>query len=255
MTKLQRLVASWWLLLAAAPLWAVEYDATLQWFQRVELGTLVSGVVTEVAVKPGDRVKRGQILVRLDPRGYEAQVKKASADTARLAQARDEARRELDRAQELYDRTLLSEHDLELAKIGFGEADSRYKAARADEILARLELEYSSVKAPFNAVILERHVEPGQAIVTQHQSVSLITVADADRMVAHFELSEEQLQAISPGDTAEVIIAGDEFAGTVYRIGLEPVAQGITRYAVDVLFDPTTGRVLRSGQKATVVLK
>jgi multidrug efflux pump subunit AcrA (membrane-fusion protein) len=88
-----------WMGLIGSPVWAAD---------TVELSTRVSGVVAEVRVKPGQRVKKGTVLLRLDKTVLQAQLDEANAEQARAQADAGDARRELERVQELYKRTVSS---------------------------------------------------------------------------------------------------------------------------------------------------
>lgn len=243
-------------LLVSAVLQAGEVTGSLQWLRRVELSTPTSGLISQVAVNNGDEVQKGQLLLNLDPRGFNALLKKTEARVLSRREARDEARRELERTTEMYDRTLLSDHELQLAKITLSNAEAELLAAEAERTLARLELDYSRVTAPFDGVILERRAEVGQTVVTRMQSVPLLVLAETGRMLARVEVSEQELVALRTGLEVQVRAGGKVFHGKVQRVGMEPViaAGGVARYEVDVVFEyPRTER-LRAGQSAVVVL-
>jgi multidrug efflux system membrane fusion protein len=242
------------LLLISPLLRAAEYDATLQWAKRVELGPLVSGVVTEVTVLPGQHVSRGQVLLKLDPRKYEAILRRASAKAIMLGDKRAEARRELDRTQELFDRTLLSQHDLDLAKLAYSEAHAHYQGAKSAETIAALNLEYTQLLAPFDAIVVERNVEVGKTIITQHQSVSLITIAGSGSMKAQFDTDERMLSGLKRGLDVKVILGDDKYDGFIIDIGLEPIASGENRYRVEVEFTTGDKMQLHAGQRAKVIV-
>lgn len=252
MNRRQRLTVLVLGLFWSLPLWAAEHAATLQWLQRVELGTPVSGVVNEVAVRPGQRVKQGALLLRLDPRAQQAAVRRAEAEAAGLKVRLDEAERELARTQELYDRTLLAEHDLQVAQIEFSTSQALYQGAQAELVQARLALEYTTLRAPFDAVVLARQAEVGQTVVSELQSTPLIVVAAAGRMLAVSELEPAVLARLEPGGAATVRVAGQEYQGRIHSIGFEPAA-GTSRYRVAVEFE-TAGRLLRAGSEARVSL-
>lgn len=245
------------LLIMADAVAAQQFDGTLHWARRVALSTPVSGVVERIPVQVGQRVQEGEGLLYLDQRGLKAEVNKAQAETARLKRVLDEARRELERAQELYDRTLLSDHDLELARIEQATAEARYAAARAALVDAKLALEYSVIRAPFPAVVLSIEAEKGQTVVSELEARPLVTVAESGRMAARISVPEEQLDSVTEGEEATVVIGGRQFSGRVARVGLEPVTE--TRpsgYPVDIVFDydPAQG-LLRAGRKAEVRLR
>lgn len=244
------------LLIAAGIVSAAEVTGTLQWVRRVELSTPVSGVISEVAVDNGDEVRQGQQLLNLDARGFTAAVRRAEAQVKSRKEARDEARRELARTTELYERTLLSDHELQLAKIALSTAEAELQTALADLTMARLELEYSRITAPFDGVILMRSAEIGQTVVTRLQSVPLLTLAETGRMLARIEVGEQELNLLQKGMELQVRVGGKSFRGTVQRLGMEPViaAGGIAKYEADVVFEYPRNERLRAGQSAVVVL-
>lgn len=235
---------------------AAEVTGSLQWARRVELSTPVSGVVGHVAVNGGDEVQKGQLLLNLDPRGFNALVKKAEARVVTGREARDEAKRELERITEMYERTLLSDHELQLARIALSTAEADLQAAEAERTLARLELEYSRVSAPFDGVVLERGAEVGQTVVTRMQSVPLLVLAETGRMLARIEVGEQELATLRKGMEVQVRSGGKTFRGIVQRLGMEPViaAGGVAKYEADVVFEYPRSERLRAGQSAVVVL-
>ncbi len=132
--------------------------------RELRLGTLVSGVVAEVRVSEGQRVRAGDVLVILDQREFRARLERARALSARASALLAEARREEERALELYDRGLLSDHELQKAQIGRLEAEARRAESMAEETGARLDLERSTVKAPFDGTIVEVNAWKGQPV-------------------------------------------------------------------------------------------
>ena len=102
----------------ASPLWAAE---------SVELSTRVSGVVETVWVKPGQRVKKGTPLLRLERTILQASLAEATAEQARAQADASEAKREKERAQELFNRTVSSTSEFDGAML----LDARAQAALA----------------------------------------------------------------------------------------------------------------------------
>lgn len=231
---------------------ALELTGVVQWAQRVELGTPQSGIIVEVPVQAGERVKQGQLLVQLETRALQARVRRAEAELSKSKKERDEAQRELDRSKELYERTLLSNHDLEQAKIAYSDVASRYQVASTALVEARLDLEQSAVRAPFDGVVLQRYAEIGQSVVSNLQSVPLITVAATSQMRVQAEVTHAQLAKLRAGQSVTVESGDRRFKGTIAMIGLEPVAgEGEPRYPLQVLF-VTEEAVVRVGQPAKV---
>ena len=240
-------------MLYSSLLWSQDYDATLLWSQKTALGTVVSGVVDKVYVNAGDKVKKGSKLTQLDISVFKGRV---SEFRARLVSAREEfkeAERERDRALELYDRTVLSEHDLQVAKNNYVIARAEYEKVQANLIEKEFDLKYSVVRAPFEAIILTRHAQPGQVIITRFKQKPLVIVAAADKMLARLLVTEDNLKKMTKDKTATVTVAGRTFDGKIQTIALELATDqsGLKGYYVDVEFKVDEA-VLRSGQMAKV---
>jgi multidrug efflux system membrane fusion protein len=142
--------------------------------QAVALGVPVSGVVGELRVVTGDKVKRGQPLLALDPRPFRLRLRAVEATVARLRPERDERARDLERAQELYDRTVLSDVELQRARNAAEMAAAAYEEAESARQLAALELEYSVLRAPSDGTVVGVEAAVGQVVVNRCQAVPLV---------------------------------------------------------------------------------
>lgn len=240
-------------LLFSVSVFATQFDAVLQWSKRAELSTLSNGVVDKVFVDVGDKVTQGQLLLQLDPVVFEKRVRQSRVSMQSAREAYQEAGRERDRAQELYDRTVLSDHDLQVAKNNYIKAKSDYEKARVRFAQAEYDFKYSRIVAPFNAIVLERKIQPGQIVKTDLKPVPMLTIAQSDRMRARVLVSESDLTSIQMRQSAKVISNDDAYSGEVVSIGFEPVvsSSGERRYPVDIEF-ATGDRVLRAGLSAKV---
>ncbi|ACL71472.1 Multidrug resistance efflux pump-like protein [Thioalkalivibrio sulfidiphilus HL-EbGr7] len=228
---------------------AQDIPAQLDWAERLELGTPVSGMVTRVNAEPGQRVKRGDVLVQLDDRGLRAYVEEAEAQVKRLELARDEAKLEYERQQEMFDRTLISQRDLSLAQIGFAMADAEFVAAKARLTRARLDLEYSRVRAPFDGLVLARHVRVGQAVNNELQVTPLVTLVSSEPMLARGNVAEDRLARLREGQNMVVRVGEARYEGTLRAIGLEAMDNG---FPVTVQFSAPAEHRLRAGLAATL---
>ena len=235
--------------LAAMSANAAEYPAVLAWTQRVLLSTPVSGVVTSVPAVAGERVAEGQVLVQLDKRPFESALRKAGAQANKYRRNREEAQRELQRTRELYERTVISVHDLQVQEIAFAGADADYASARAELEAAQLHLEYATVKAPFAGLILEVSVASGETVVNTQQATPMVTLARDRPMVAQARVAAAAAGALSPGQSATVEVDGQTYPAKVVLIGAEADASG--RYELSVSFDPGDA-ALRAGLPASI---
>lgn len=210
-------------LLLAVTANAAELQAVTGWVQRVELGPLVSGVVSEVHVRPGDRVDKGARLVTLDRRDFTSRVSRREAERRHAEMLLEEAQREDERAAELYDRTLLSDHERNQASIALEAARAAAETARAALSRARLDLERSQVRAPFDALVLAVAAVPGQSVVSELQSQPLVTLADGSALVARAAVDAAQAAELAPGQALRATLRGQPVEVRVRELGLEPL--------------------------------
>ncbi len=234
-------------------LWAADLPATLQWSQRVELSTPVSGVVQSVRVEAGELVSKGQLLLTLDNTTYLARVAERQAQITRLNAETEEAKRDLDRVKELYDRTVVSTTDLDQAKLRLIKSQSMLAEAKARLQQDQKALQDASLRAPFDAVVILRQAEPGQSVVTGLQAQMLLTLARSGEMIARMQLGATQLDNLKRDQPVTVNVGGTSYAGKVTTLGLEPIqTKDGAVYPVDVIF--ASKQPLRAGSPAVVRL-
>ncbi len=232
--------------------YSASVTGIVQWNKRVEITTTVSGKVKEVLVSPGSLVTKKQVLIRLDSTLFDAQLKLAKAEYKKQAHVYKEAKKELSRQKELYDRTVISTHDLELSKIAHTQALSNLKQAQAKLTLARFSKSESILRAPFNAVVIALQVQPGSVVNTRLKAQTMVVLGEHGKMkvVANIDLSA--IRTLGSGQTVKVMVNGKKYNGKITVLGYEPVTQGAKPlYRLGVVFD-VPGQVLRVGQTAVI---
>ena len=234
---------------------AADVNGELVWADRVTLSVPVSGIVAQVSVRPGEAVAAGQSLLTLDAREVQARVAHANSAVKKLELHRAEATREWERAQELFDRTVLSERELQLAEIGLNDADAAYQAAQAERVAAAVALECHSLKAPFAAWVLAVPVTPGQAVINAQQAVPLVTLAARELMRARANVDAAQTVALKADTSATVRVGEQRFDARIVHIGLEPLgSERPAQYPVEVEFTVPADTQLRAGLPAVLEL-
>jgi multidrug resistance efflux pump len=187
---------------------------------------------------------------------FDARLQRARAQVKQTKVTRAEARRELKRSKDMFERTLLSVHQLELKKIAFTQADTNYRKALADLKIAKIKKSLSVIKAPFKGVILAVRVTPGQAIVSKAEARPVIEVGNVEQMRASSLLTVEQMAKLRVGQKVDVVAGGKTYPGTIAVKGVEPANKGSSlRYRLDVLFEPTLPLTIVIGEKASIRLK
>jgi len=231
---------------------AVDVDGQVAWSQRIEMSTPVSGVVDEVLVNVGDRVEKNDVLLRLQPHRFKSALSSSTAAKKDALYKLKEAEREWDRSQELYERTVLADRDLQLAENDLVAAKAVYAKAEAHYNSTKLDMAESVMRAPFAAVVLERHAQPGQSVVTRLQTVPLVTLAATTHYHATGSVSASDANQLASGQAVAVTVNGQRYNGILSSVGFEPV-KDTGSYPVIVRFT-TGGSLLRAGQAATLHL-
>ncbi|WP_322789192.1 efflux RND transporter periplasmic adaptor subunit [Thiohalocapsa halophila] len=209
-----------------------ERPGTLRLRRVVRLYAEEEGRIEQLEVFEGDRVARGELLVRL-----EDDVLRAELDKTRATLAQE--RLDLKRFQDLAKRNAASQDDLAQARTALA-------LAEADLKLLEIRLADTRITAPFAGVITERLAEPGDFVTKNTQ---LLTLADPDSLAAEVYVSELVLPHISEGDPARIRIdalGSRRFAGEILRI--HPTLSEANRQAeVEIRFE-TIPDGARAGQ-------
>ncbi len=229
---------------------AAEINATLQWSDVRNLGTTVTARVNSVNVRPGMSVQQGDLLVDIDKRYFENQKNRAASLTRSFRLALDEAKLEQERAIELYDRTVLSQFDRRKADIQLAAAQADYSGALSALNDAKLDLEYSQILAPYDAVVLAVAVAPGEVFVNSFEARTLVKVARAGEMLAVASVAADQLTGIKPGQQLDAAFRGEWHSATVHSI--EPEHSG--SYLLAVRFTVSADKLPRAGEVSAIRL-
>ncbi len=194
---------------------AREIKAKLAWFNITKLSFRVNGIIANIDVKPGDRVKKKDKLINLDQREYTDNIFLTKSLLKSRKGELDEAKRELDRALELFDRTVLSEHELQTVKNNFILSETRYITANKNWLKAKRELEFSNITAPFDAVVLDVKMNQYETVISSFQVSPAIIIADADKLQAEFKLTIDDVIKLKANEIVDVVIAGVNYKGTL----------------------------------------
>lgn len=238
------------LFLYASQVYAADIPANLQWAGRVEIGPRVSGIVKTVHAKVGEHVKKGHILLVLDNQIYQARTSGAAAVVARRELEVADAKLNLARIQELYDRTVSSTSELDEAKLKLGRAESALKEARAELAIQSKNVSDSLVRAPFDAIVVARLAEPGQNVVVSMNPQPVFVLARSNEMLARAHLPSAQTKGLRMGQPLSVIIDNKSYNGKLANMVYDPGNKDSV--TIDVQF-PTT-EIFTAGMPAVIRL-
>jgi HlyD family secretion protein len=244
--------------------------------QEVQLSAEVIGKVAEVLVKEGDMVKKGQVLMRLDPTVYEAEVAQQEANRRSAAIAIERAQinvanqqRSLERTARLYKEKFVnvSAHDEALHQADLARVElraSREHLGQASALLsqARERLAKTEVRAPISGTVTAVPIKVGETAVASATGIagsSLMTIADVGSIVAEVNVDEADVARVAVGQSAKVFPAAfpdKPVRGTVESVAMVPKpalpgAQQGRNYVVKLRLEEA-GVPLRSGMTSRV---
>lgn len=213
-------------------------------YESVTLKARVDAQVQAVPFAEGQRVKKGEVLLRLDPSTFAAQLRQAESALARDQAQLTKARLDVQRYQELRGKNFISEEKLNEVRANAEALTATVQADTAAADLARLQLSFTTVSAPFDGIIGAKQVYPG-ALVKNNDTV-LAVVNRVRPLYVSFAVPEKYLprlkQALAGGaGQAESALAGLKASITVPG-SAAPALEGPVRF-VDNAVDASTGTI------------
>jgi RND family efflux transporter MFP subunit len=173
----------------------------------ISIGVRVPGRIDRYLVEEGDHVKVGDPLVQLDARDYEATVRRLEA-MLRSAHAQETLKRaQLARARALAASKVMSRDELDIRQAEADAAVAAVGQAEADLAAAKVNLEYTTLRAPTGGVILAKLKEVGEIAVPGGFSGSgdLIRLANLEDLRGQVDVTESELSKVRMGQRAEVV--------------------------------------------------
>jgi len=235
---------------------AAEVNAVLQWADQAVLSSPVSGLVGKVYVDVGARVQKNDLLLELDDRPYLFRLTQARKRTAAAQADLAEAQREKQRAEELFERTVLSIRDQDLVEIALAKTRAELAAASSELKQAELDLEYSRIRAPYTGLIVGRYVSAGETVVQSQVVQPMLKIVRSGSMAAVALVNEQQAARLTLSAAMQVVANGQQYSGKITQLGYELQTLGtVSGYRVKVVFDLPDGMRLRQGQRASIILR
>lgn len=262
---------------------AIAATGKLSALSTVEVGSQVSGQVLSVEVDFNDPVTAGQAIAHIDPANFRSRLEQAQADLT-SAQANHDAARanhveaqatlknaeaSFIRAETVWERRLISRADYDAALAARDQAQARLASTaaavkvaesqvaqrRAAVENARLELDYTVIRAPVDGVVLSRAVQPGQTVAASFQTPVLFSIAeDLGKMQIELTVDESDVGQIREGQAVRFTVdafPGRDFQGRVRQVRLAATETStVITYPVIVDVDNSDG-VLLPGMTAS----
>ena len=205
----------------------------------------IAGTVLETFVEPGQRVKRGTLLARIEDRAVRDSYLSAKSSVRSAEQALQLARRNAERSERLAQAGALAEREREASASAAANAEAALADAQARLASAAKELAYTQVRAPIEGVVSERQATGGDVVQTGN---ALFTIVDPSSLELVGTVPAEAVGQLKPGAPVEFTVAGypgRPFSGTLDRVN--PTADPATRQVRVYATLPNTDQGLVAG--------
>ena len=188
--------------------------------RQAALSTDVQGRLVELRVQEGDRVRRGDILGRLDTAQLDASLERARGEIAQARALAEWYQADYDRLATLLQSGTTTRSDYDLAKARLHEAQARVDTLQAAAKELEVVIEKSSIRAPFDGIVTRKNAEVGEVVsavggVGADARAAIVTLVDSDTLEVQVELAQTSLHAAKTG--APVLIFLDAFPEDAYR--------------------------------------
>src|SRR5919197_776973 len=164
-------------------------------YSTVALKARVDGQIVEVNFKEGAPVKKGEVLFRIDPRPYDAALRQAQANALRDAAARDQARSQERRYQELVEKNFVSKEAYAQIRTNAETAAAVAKASEAALEQARLNLEYCTIRSPLEGFVGKVLLQAGN-LVKANDVNPLVVINQVRPIYVNFAVPEQSLPEV-----------------------------------------------------------
>jgi HlyD family secretion protein len=236
----------------------VTASGTINPVALVNVGSQVSGTVVELNADFNDRVKAGQVLLKLDPTIFNAQIRQSEASLASAQASLRLALANFERNERLVKQNYISSLQLDQSRRELDVARANIKLSEAQLERTRADLNNSVIRAPIDGVIIKRTIDLGQTVAASFSTPNLFQIAkDLTKMQIDTNVSEADVGALKTGQPARFVVDAypdREFDATMRQFRLAAtVVQNVVTYNV-VLDVENKEELLKPGMTAQVRL-
>lgn len=218
--------------------------------KQVSVRPEVNGLILDLPVDIGDKVKKDQLLFALDDKNIRIEIeqRQTQIDAAKLQL--EKAKRNFERDKKLFEANLVSKEAFENTETEYNLAQNNIERAQKDLDLAMERMEKTQILAPFDCTILTRPVSAGQAVSGSggfNSGTEVLTIADLNRMIINAHVNQADVSRLSVGLKVDIqveAIAGLVVEGTVERIAPQAtIVNGIKGFSARILLNEIDPRI------------
>jgi HlyD family secretion protein len=237
----------------------VSATGTLSAVRTVQVGTQVSGQISELHADFNDHVHRGQVIARLDSTLLAQAVQQAQTDVDKARANVEQTRFLSDQAERLHAAASMTDTDYRTVVYNAAVAQTALASSQIALRRAQQNLDFATIRAPIDGIVIERDVDVGQTVAASLQAPQLFLIAeDLRRMQILASVDESDIGAIADGQPARFTVQAypnRTFEGRVQQVRLQSkTTENVVNYTVVVAVDNAGGALL-PGMTATVTFE
>ena len=237
---------------------SITATGTLEAVKEVEVGTQVSGIISVIYADFNSKVRKGQVIARLDTTTLASQVYDSKANYNRKKIMVDQARRNMERAEDLFKEKVMAQVEYDKVLDDYETARSNLLSADAQLERAKINLSYATIISPIDGVIISRNVEQGQTVASSFNSPTLFNIVnDLTKMQVEASIDEADIGQIEEGQKVSFTVDAypdDTFSGVVRQKRLKPeIVSNVVTYTV-IVDVPNPDLKLMPGMTASITV-
>ena len=222
----------------------------------VQVGTQVSGQISAIYVDFNSKVKKGQLIARIDPTLQQQAVEDAQAGVARAQATLSQTKLEYDRNRLLHDQKIVTDPEFNTAQLNYQLARANGTSAQIALDKARQNLSYTSIYAPIDGIVVERDMDVGQTVAASLSAPQLFVIAkDLSQMQILATVDESDIGQIKNDQSVSFSVQaypGQSFTGAVRQVRINSTTvNNVVNYTAVVAVENPNGKLL-PGMTATV---
>lgn len=234
----------------------VTATGTIEPVTEVEVGTQVSGIISNIYVDYNSIVKKGQVIAELDKTNLISQLNSAKASLASAKSDLDYQTANYKRYKTLNEKGLVSKNEFESAYLDYRKALENYNTSKESVKTAETNLGYATITSPIDGIVLSRAVEEGQTVASSFETPTLFTIAkDLTDMRVIADIDEADIGSVKEGQNVTFTVdayPNDTFHGQVTQVRQEATTtDNVVTYEV-VISAPNNDLKLKPGLTANV---
>ena len=220
----------------------VSATGEIQPVNTVNVGSQVSGTINNIYVDYNSTVKKGDVLLTIEPSVLEAQVREAEASLNSSESKRNYAKSEYKRNQILYNEGYISRAEMEQSQTTYEQAEQDVVRTKSQYERAKTNLGYATISSPVDGTVISRKVDVGQTVAASFQTPDLFEIAeDLSKMQIETSVSEADIGAVREGQRVTFTVdayPNKTFEGRVHQIRLSPTTtSNVVVYTVVIEVD------------------